>query len=202
MDMFRNLSATLLLTLLLSPAAIADEAQDKQVEIGVKAYDDGDYQRAKDILLPLAEAGHPKAMNMVGLMHYDTPVFPNDPVLECDWYERSAKAGFASGMYNLSICHNQGSGRMKDHTQMLYWRTMAANNGSTNAMINLASLDKSEGKDFRRWMLKAVEYGSSYAKVDLWLQGYKEDVPDITFRDILCVSWRILILKGSFKACD
>jgi len=79
---------------------------------------------------------------------------------------------------------------------------MAANNGSTNAMINLASLDKSEGKVFRQWMRKAVENGSTYAKVDLWLQGYKEEVPNITFREILCVSWRILILNGSFKACD
>ena len=200
-DRIRTLSTALLLALFLSPAAMADEAQDRQVEVGVKAYDDGDYQRAKDILLPLAEAGHPKAMNMVGLMHYDTPVFPNDPVVECDWYERSANAGYPSAMYNLSICFNQGIGRNKDHKMTLHWRTLAANNGYISAMINLAALDPDEGAEYRRWMMKAQEHGSAYAKVSLWLQGYKTD-SQMTFKDFVCVSWRILIMNGEFEDCD
>jgi len=126
MDMFRNLSAALLLTLLLSPAAMADDAQDQQVEIGVKAYDDGDYQRAKDILLPLAEAGIPEAMHIIGRMHEGADVFPNDPKLECDWYERAAKLGLGKSMYNLSICYNHGKGRENNRERMLYWRTLAA----------------------------------------------------------------------------
>jgi len=202
MDMFRTLSAALLLTLLLSPAAIADEAQDKQVEIGVKAYDDGDYQRAKDILLPLAETGHPKAMNMVGLMHDDTTVFPNDPVVKCDWYERSASAGYMSGMYNLSTCFNHGIGRSNDKEQMLIWRTKAAELGYIPAMINLAGMDQNQGEHYRRWMNKAVKHGSKYAQVSLWLQGYKKDVPEIRVRDIFCVSLNILILDGDVLECD
>jgi TPR repeat protein len=180
----------------------ADEAQDRLVEQGVAAYDAGNYAEAKVILLPLAEAGIPWAMNTVGLMHDGTGAFPNDPKTECDWYERAANAGFASGMYNLSICYDWGDGRPKDLNEMLHWRNLAAESGSIPAMINLAALDSSEGEEYRRWMNQAAQHGSVYAKVSLWLQGYKHDVPDLKVQDIVCVSVRILILDGDFLDRD
>jgi len=181
----------------------ATPEQDLLVEQGVAFYDDEDYAKAKAILLPLAEAGYPKAMSMVGKMIKFGSGFTKDVTLACDWYERSAKAGYGIGMYNLSICYNQGiGGRPKDKKQMLYWRTKGANNGSTHAMINLSSLDKSEGEEYRYWMNMARKNGSVYAKVSLYLQGYEQDVPDLYIQDILCVYIRILLLDGSFSACD
>lgn len=200
MDMFRNLSATLLLTLLLSPAAMADDAQDQQVEIGVAAYDDGDYQRAKDILLPLAEAGHPEAMHMIGRLYDGKGVFPTDLETECDWYERSANKGLAKSMYNMSICYD-GFGRPDDPEMDKFWLMNAADKGFTPAMINLAALDPDEGAEYRRWMMMAQEHDSAYAKVSLWLQGYKTD-SKMTLKDFVCVSWRILIMNGQFRDCD
>lgn len=185
----------------LAATAMGDEAQDAQVEQGVSAYDEGDYRRAKDILLPLAEAGHPKAMNMVGLMHYDTPVFPNDPVAECDWYEKAANAGYPPAMYNMSICY-EGKGRPDEPEMEKAWLLKATEHGYIPALINLAGMDQTQGEHYRHWMNKAVQHGSKYAQVSLWLQGYKEDVPDIAARDIICVSWNILILNGEFRECD
>ena len=188
-----------------SPTQAADwSAMDAEVERGVEAFDAGDYATAKAILLPLAQAGHPKAMNMIGLMHDGTDVFPNDPKQECDWYERAAEAGYSSGMYNLSICYNHGRGREQNHGLMLHWRKLAADHGSTNAMINLASLDTRQGPDYRHWMNKAAEHGSRYAPVSLWLQGYKDDARKhgMTIGELVCVSWNILILDDHFDACD
>jgi len=185
---------------------MADDAQDQQVEIGVAAYDDGDYQRAKAILLPLAEAGHPKAMNMIGLMHYDTPVFPNDPVLECDWYEKSAHAGYPAAMYNMSICFD-GNGRLKNPETSEAWLLQAAKNGHIPAMINLSALAPTKGEDYLKWHHMAVNHGNVFAKVSLWLDAYrneipKDEVPDVTLQEIICVSWRIIILDGAFEDCD
>ena len=180
--------------------ARADAAQDARVEDGVAAYDAGDYQRAKDILLPLAEAGHPKAMNMIGLMHYDTPVFPNDPKIECDWYEKAANVGSPSAMYNMSICYD-GYGRPEDPDMDKAWLLRAADQGHIPAMINLAALDPDEGKEYLRWMMMAQNHGSAYAKVSLWLQDYKTE-SQMTLSDFVCVSWKILILDGEFRDCD
>ena len=202
MDMFRNLSAAFLLNLLLSPAAMADDAQDNQVEIGVAAYDDGDYARAKAILLPLAEAGNAEAMHIIGRMHEGTGVFPNDPKRECDWYERAAKLGLGTSMYNLSLCYDYIGGREKSRERELFWRTKAAEHGHIRAMLNLAGEDKTHGEEYRRWMNKAVQHGSKYAMVDLWLMGYERDVPAIRIRDITCTYIRIFIFDEDIYACD
>jgi len=184
------------------PAYKATPEHDQLVEQGVAFYDDKDYAKAKEILLPLAEAGHAKAMNMIGRLHGGTGVFPNDPVIKCDWYEKSAKAGYLAAMYNLSSCFNHGRGRPHNIENMLHWRTMAANKGYIPAMINLSALDKSEGEEYRYWMNKAREHGSVYAKVSLYLQGYAHDVPDLYIQDKVCVYVRILILGGDFLDCD
>ena len=178
------------------------QAQDQLAQRGITLYEDGAYAEAKAILLPLAEAGHPQAMNYIGLMHDDGFVFSKDPKVECDWYESAANAGYAPGMYNLSICYNHGEGREKDEKLMLYWRTLAAEHGVSAAMINLAWMNQVEDEHYRYWMNRAVQHGSVYAQVDLWLGKYKNDVPNIKVQDIVCVSVLILILDKPFEACD
>ncbi|MBF0246773.1 MAG: sel1 repeat family protein [Alphaproteobacteria bacterium] len=172
----RALVVCLSATVLFFPPALADEAQEKLLDQALAAYDEGDFEAARSIILPLAHAEYPDAMNALGLMYHDGFVFLNDPEKGCDWFERAANAGNPASMYNLSVCFNSGHGRPKNETQMLRWRTMAAKNGSTNAMINLSSRDKTEGEEYRYWMKMAADHGSTYAKVSLWLQDYEDDV--------------------------
>lgn len=177
---------------------------DAEVARGVEAYDAGKYVAAKAILLPLAETGHPKAMNIVGRMHEKSDVFPNDPKLECDWYERSAKAGYSSAMFNLSNCFYWGNGRPKDSEQERLWLLRGAETGNIHAMFALAYQDKSEGALYRGWMIKAARHGSKYALVDLWLMGYENDAWEngLTVQNLTCVIWHILILDKDTEFCD
>lgn len=198
---FQILFIAFVLALSLGGPVRAGEAEDAQVERGVAFYDDSEFEQAKAILLPLAKAGHPKAMHYIGRMHDGTSVFPKDPVVECDWYERAANAGYPSAMYNMSICYD-GFGRPDDPEVDKQWLLKAANHGVIAAMINIAHQDNDKGEHYRYWMNKAVDSGSRYAQVALWLQGYKQDVPDIKTRDIVCVSVFILILDGHFYDCD
>lgn len=201
-DTFRTLSAALLLALLLSSAAMADEALDLQVEIGVKAYDDGDYERAKEILLPLAEAEHPKAINLIGLMHRYGRGFAAAPITACDLYEQSATRGYPSAMLNLSRCYERGVGRPIDTDMAHQWMLRAADNGVILAMIRLSDHERSTVEERRRWLQKAVISGNRYAAALLWNEGHKEDAPDFTLRDEICVLIRILVLHQGVLACD
>ena len=198
------LRAVVLSALLILPATFAagDEAQDALVAEGVKAFDNADYQKAKDILLPLAHQNIPEAMHYIGRMHGSTPVFPNDPKLKCDWYERAAKLGLGKSMYNYSLCYGFIDGREKSREQELYWLTKAAEHGSIRAMINLAAEDETFGEEYRRWMNKAAQQGNIFAKVRLWMKDYKQDVPDIRIQDITCTYIRILIFDEDIYACD
>jgi len=202
-DRIRALSAALLLTLLLSPAAMADEAQDQQVEIGVKAYDDGDYPRAKDILLPLAEAGHPKAMNMVGLMHSKGKGYSKHRQVACDWYERSAETGYISGIYNLSLCYHLGEGRANDPKLGWALTERAAQLGHIGAQGDIAGRYVDTERDlYLFWAKKAATSGNARAKVLMWLKGDGEYVPDLTFIEIVCVVVKIAWMDDRYDACD
>jgi TPR repeat protein len=199
----------LLCTLLTLPSAWAQEpavedfsAMDAEVESGVQAYRAGEYVRAKEILLPLAERGHPKAMNMVGLMHDGTGVFPSDPITKCDWYERAAQAGYAPGMNNLGRCFLQGEGRPLDIQASRQWFTKAAEKGALRAMLYLGGLNGVPPDEQRYWLKKAADQGSRVAAANLWLNGQREDAPDFTLLDELCVMVRIMLLKQGVTVCD
>lgn len=179
-----------------------DIALDTQFEQGVTAYKSGEHEQSKTILLPLANAGHAKAMNVIGLLHHNTSVFPNDPVMECDWYERSAQAGYASGMHNLAICFLNGQGRSRDPKATSQWFKMAAENGSIESMIALGGLDETSNEDRRYWLKKASNQGSRVAAATLWLDGYREDAPNFSLLDEACILLRIRLFRQSITACD
>lgn len=207
--MMRFVSMFLFCTLLAGVSARAQDATpqnfsslDDQVALGVAAYHAGDYQRAKEILWPLAEAGQPKAMNMIGMLHRGTPVLPNDPIAECDWYERAAQAGYASGMHNLGICYERGRGRPHDPKATQQWFTKAAENGDIEAMLYLGGQDGVSGEERRYWLKKAADQGSRVAAVNLWLDGHREDAPNFSLLDELCIAVRIMLFNQGLTACD
>jgi len=43
--------------------------QTQRMNVAEKSYDDGDYEATKKLRAPLSHEGHPKAINMIGLMH-------------------------------------------------------------------------------------------------------------------------------------
>ncbi|MEG3618975.1 tetratricopeptide repeat protein [Magnetovibrio sp. PR-2] len=173
---------------------------DALVEEGIAAYGAEDYQRAKDILLPLAEAGHPEAMHRIGRLYDGKGVFPHDPKTECDWYEKAANKGLAKSMHNMGVCYD-GFGRDDDIAQERAWLLKAAEKGFVSSMINLAALDPKKGTEYLFWMENAQKNNSSYARVSLWLHGYKEN-SQMSFFDFACVSWKVILMKGNKLSCD
>ena len=199
------LRAVVLSALLILPATFAagDEAQDALVAEGVKAYDDGDYQKAKDILLPLAEAGHPKAMNMIGLMHSNGYDYPQDRTIACNWYEQSAMAGYPPAMSNLSICFYWGDGRPQNISQAIFWDEKAAQLGHKNSQANLAAIYVDQDREkYLYWAQKAVANGSIKTKALMWGNGDGDLVTDLHWTDLVCVVVMIGWFDKRADYCD
>ncbi len=190
------------LILLFSVAqAHADTNQDKRVDEAVDLHKSGEYAKAKEILAPLAEVGHAKAINIIGMMHDQGQGYPANADIACSLYERSANLGYTSAMYNLSHCYDEGLGKPQNPGLALEWITKAANHGLIRAMLHLATKAQTE-TDERFWLKKASDSGSKIAAAALWEMGYHEDAPDFSFLDSLCIRIRILTLHQGMDACD
>lgn len=186
------------LTLALAAPAAAQTAED-----GFKAYDAGDYKTAKAILLPLAEAGDPRAMNRIGRMHKQGNEFPADPVLACDWYEKAAELGYVGGQNNLAICYQKGIGRNTDIDKAIFWTERAAEQGSVDNQVELIRLyfDRDRGKA-KYWGQKAANAGSITARFLMDEYKITYSGPRPTRFEKYCYILMIGILKKPRDYCD
>ena len=200
---FYVIFSALLLPLCLGTAAHADKAQDALVEQGVQAYQSDDYDTAKAILVPLAEVGHPKAMNMVGKMYSKGKGYSKNRNLACDWYERSAEAGYVSGQTNIGTCLYWGSGRPKDIAKAIYWNEKAAAQGSKLSQTNLAVYyDDIDREKYLYWAQKAAAQGGVQAKALMWSNGDRDLVPDLRWTDLVCIVVMFGWLDKPYDYCD
>jgi TPR repeat protein len=152
----RRVLPVLILALGLAAPAVAQTAEE-----GYAAYDAGDYAKARTILLPLAEAGDPKAMNRIGYMHDLGKGFPKNPTTACDWYEKAANAGYARAQNNLGLCYKEGSGREKNIDSAIHWIEMAAEQGDLDCQIDLVRLYyKRNPERARYWGQKTADRNS------------------------------------------
>ena len=89
------------------PNATYDESQpganDPRVKEGFTTYKAGDFKKAYDIWLPLAEAGNAEAQFRVGRLYDFGEGIEPDKKLTMKSYERSSKKMHLSGIYNLAF---------------------------------------------------------------------------------------------------
>ena len=124
------------LCLALVTQALADDYSD-----GVSALNDGNYQRALQLLLPLAEKGEPKAQWKLGLVyHLGLGVQENDAKAR-EWLTKSAQQGNADAQYQLGHLYAFGFGVPKNETdpdlKAVQWYFKAAVQGHPEAQYNL-----------------------------------------------------------------
>jgi hypothetical protein len=184
----RRVLPVLILALGLAAPAVAQTAEE-----GYAAYDAGDYAKARTILLPLAEAGDPKAMNRIGFMYDFGKGFPKNPTLGCDWYEKAAMADNRAGLSNISICYELGNGRPKDMEKAIYWARKAAERGDADSQIFLLRhYAETDRKQAQTWGQKAADQGSVVARVLMRGYGMTYSGPQASRFDVFCV----LIMNG------
>ncbi|MBQ1330466.1 MAG: sel1 repeat family protein, partial [Desulfovibrio sp.] len=142
--MKKTLAATLAAgMMLLAPAGQDAFAQNAQAQgtpaEAVSAYNRGEYAKARTLAAPLAEAGNPEAMLVMGRLADNGVGQPQDPAEAARWYRKAADAGSAEGMLRMAYCCRTGSGMPKDEGQWLSWTEKAAQAGNAEAQLNLAN---------------------------------------------------------------
>lgn len=151
----------LLAVLLILPTLVSADA----LVDGRMALQMGDYNKAYELLEPLASAGNPRAEFYLSLMYQDGLGIPADPAHAQRLLQQAAKGGDPMAQYNLANrLLSEGNEADARRAADLYRR--AAKQGLVLAQHNLGSLyalGKGVSRDLkeaRRWYAMAAENGS------------------------------------------
>ena len=180
------------------------QASDNALERGLAAYDAEDYETARELLLPLAEAGNAKAQEKIGWMYFDGLAFPQKEETGCDWFEKAASLGSISGTRNLASCFLMGDGRPLDLDDAIRLFKPLAENGDVQAKIKLgmAFREKDERRKYVQWVKEAADDGSKVAQVLLFTGGEGHLAPHIGWLDVGCIYLFNIFLDKPFDYCD
>lgn len=136
---------------------------------GVAAYDKGDFKKAFNIWLPLAQQSDLAAMRNVALLLRTGKGVKRDPARALWFYEDAGSKGFVLAQVNAAFMHLEGDGVPKNLEAAAFWFHTAARAGSPIAQYNLAVMyERGSGvkKDIAKalgWYALAARSGSKLA---------------------------------------
>lgn len=129
-----------------------------------QAFERGDFDRVHQLLAPLAEAGHPRAQNGMGVLFDRGMGVPKDIGTAATWYQRSAEQGYAKAQFNLGVMYGRGEGVPLDLELSAKWYRLAAEQDHAYAQHNLAQMYLS-GVGVERDLSAAFKWESSAARL-------------------------------------
>src|SRR5436305_327733 len=103
------------------------------LDIGVAAYNRGDYATALRELKPLAEKGMAPAQFNLGDMYLFGKGVPQDDKEALRWYRLAAEQGHPRAQFNLGSRYATGDGVRQDYVKAYMWLSLAASQGLKKA---------------------------------------------------------------------
>ncbi len=141
---------------------------------GKAAYARGDYLRAVQQLLPLAQAGNAEAQVRVGIMYFMGLGVAEDDAAAFDWFQRSALQGNAEAQYHLGNMYTFGHGvpaEVTDPDRMAAkWYFESAQQDNADAQYSLGILFFSgkgvvqDPEEAAKWFRRAANNGHADAQ--------------------------------------
>lgn len=131
------LAAGLLLSLSLLGAPLRAGAG---LDEGKKAYREGDYARALEEFLPVANGGDATVQNQVAAMYYTGQGVAQDYSKAAEWFKKSAASGNPDGQYCLGKLLYYGQGVPQNFEEAAKLLTEASLAGKGSAQYLLATL--------------------------------------------------------------
>ncbi len=167
-----------------SAEQVLTEKNKKQLEEGIQAYYDGDYNKSFELLYPMAEEGISRAQFRIGVMYrYGRSVSQNSDLSE-KWFTealpkilRLAQQGEAWAQTDLGTSYELGISLKQDFERAAHWYRLAAEQGYPGAQTNLGVLyANGEGVNYSRsdavfWLKKAAKKGDLVAIENLRIMG-------------------------------
>ena len=120
---------------------IGDPVRDGAVLAAIERYLAGDHATALAVIRPEAEAGHPRAMNVLADAYDSGRGVARDIQMALVWWERAADAGDRRAPMNIGIVHRDGeTGAAPDHALARRWFARSAEMGYGPAMARLGHM--------------------------------------------------------------
>ncbi len=130
----------------------------------------GYYDIARELWVPLANDGYPKAQANVAWMLQTGKGMPKNLNKAVEWYLKAAKQDHAIAQNNLGVMHENGWGTKKNLKRATYWYREAASTGYSYGQYNYgkmlldgAGIDKNP-KEAAYWLGLAALQGVDEAK--------------------------------------
>ena len=122
----KQFMSVLFITLILGVISSASAADfDKAMD----ALLDGDLETGVSKLEVLAEQGHAKAQNTLGVLYGSGTGVPQDYAQAANWHRKAAKQGNAVSQFSLGNMYFEGQGVSQDYAQAANWFRKAAEQG-------------------------------------------------------------------------
>jgi TPR repeat protein len=104
------------------------------------AFEQGSYERAYALWLPLARAGNYEAQNYLGIHYYLGLGVKRDYKEAVTWFETAAKAGLPDAQRNFGDMYHYGRGVPQNYYKAFIWYFAASQQGHETAMRSLEHL--------------------------------------------------------------
>src|SRR5690349_11725668 len=81
----------------------------------------GSYEKALEIVRPLADNGDARAQSLLARMYYRGRAVRQDHVEALKWFRRAAEQGDATAQFNLGVMYSEGDSVPQDKTEAQRW---------------------------------------------------------------------------------
>jgi TPR repeat protein len=142
------------------------------LETGLAAYFEGDYEKCLAECQPLAEEGIADAQFCVGRLYANGFGVAMNDDLALQWYGRAAEQGHGEAQYSLGLMNANGWGVAMNDDEAAKWYLLAAEAGFVPAQTSLAKVyQNGRGAeqnfvDAYTWFHIAMELGDLGARFD------------------------------------
>jgi len=130
----KNILYTIILCFLFSSSVFADW------EVGMDAYNAGDFQTALKNWIPLAEQGDAKAQIHVFMMYSSGEGVTQDDKEAMRWLRLAVEQGDARAQHALGAVYRAGLSTAQDFKEAMKWYRLAAGQGYTDAQFALGQM--------------------------------------------------------------
>jgi TPR repeat protein len=162
----------LIITLLIAPLSYAED-DSYLIDDSLAMARQGEFVRAADLIMDLANDGNAKAQYVLS-MYFRDPNALNIPELGEKLLLQAAENNDARAQYDLGwrLAAGWKNDPVEDIVEMIYWFERAAFNGSGDAYANLATLYDNEFRDVLAEMEVAANNGNAMAQFNLgWINA-------------------------------
>jgi hypothetical protein len=182
--------------------ALADYRERKAVaasagpfEAGLKAFDQGKYEEALALWMPLAEGGRAAAQFNIAVMYEQGLGVGKSDVEAARWYRSAAERGDVTSQLKIGSLYQDGTGVAKDLGNASYWYGEAAKGGVDFADVARQARERLAGlpKEYQAGAEEIVAFdGGRYVlrralnrECVIALQGTVSPAADLKLEDIL-----------------